>query len=61
MIKLNSDPENESSQAVIIVKDHGYKQLVNSLSRQLAIAGCEVKTADNVGFNLQHVPYVILV
>ena len=62
MINQLSTTLDESPKAVIIVKDHGYKQLVNSLSRQLAIGGCNVKTTDNVDpSGLQHTPYIILV
>lgn len=68
MFKPSIDSQNESPKATIVVKDTGYKQLINSISRELAIGGCEVKTTNTFSLDIQFedslrptVPYIILV
>jgi len=61
MINLRSDINNKPPTAVIIAKDTGYKQLINKVSRQLAVAGCEVKTTNSLTIDPQQMSYVILV
>lgn len=61
MYKRRSDSQDESPRATIVVKDTGYKQLINSLSRELAIGGCEVKTTNILSLDIQSTPYIILV
>ena len=61
MAKVLTDSYEGNTPAIIVIKDSGYKQLVNTLSRRLALDGCEVKTTNSLDYNLQNILYVIFI